>query len=580
MAHPRTGGDQPDGGTSMRRELLTGRLLLGSGGAGLVAAVVLIGLTLTDVRIGGPETVLYLGVFLLAFLVGAYLAGTAVGIAVEVVRPHWTDFHERHHLLLGAAALVVLGGAAVALRWAFIGGHLSTAPELGLILSLVVGVVGGGVVTYLALSPRFLSPRLELGYLGAGLASIGMLAATITIVVALLVAAVVRSDQVQHAAAPPPITTVTGTYVALGDSYSAGEGLRPFDPNTGPVSDVDGGVGNACHRSSQAYSQWLRFEPPDGSNGSAAPGPPGEAPVSPPIRFVACSGAVVADATTPYQVDEAAQGRDDLTVRPQLDGVHPEVGLVTLTMGGNDLLFAQLLRRCALTDGCWDEPFHPHPIDEHNPDRHTVDYEQVATRIAARGGSLEAWAQETANELRAPLRAFYDQLRHDYPNARVVVIGYPHLFPRGDAGFSFSDCDVVLRYYSKDERNRLDDLQDQLTDLMYEQAVGAGIEFVSPQQLWAGHEPCGAKGQYTNSMKPIISADVVDGGSFHPNVDGQKTLARAVACYLNDHPSAPDAHDPAKTPRSLAPEAFADLTPAGEVGLVPAPGTDANPLAC
>lgn len=64
---------------------------------------------------------------------------------------------------------------------------------------------------------------------------------------------------------PPPsgealdIELPPGRYVALGDSYSAGEGLAPFQAGT---EDVGQGS-DRCHRSNQhAYPLLLDFAPP------------------------------------------------------------------------------------------------------------------------------------------------------------------------------------------------------------------------------------------------------------------------------------------------------------------------------
>ena len=111
--------------------------------------------------------------------------------------------------------------------------------------------------------------------------------------------------------------------------------------------------------------------------------------------------------------------------------------------------------------------------------------------------------------------------------------------------------------------------------MLYEEAVKAGIEFVSPAAAWDGHEPCGDRGQYTNSVKLIVAPNIVDGGSFHPNHDGQKALAALVACYLDTHPAPPDPYVGAKH----------DVTVEGlktplELGLVDAPGSMDDPLHC
>ena len=68
----------------------------------------------------------------------------------------------------------------------------------------------------------------------------------------------------------------------------------------------------------------------------------------------------------------------------------------------------------------------------------------------------------------------------------------------------------------------------------------AGLEYVSPTEAWIDHEPCGKAGQYTNAVKPF-GESILDGGSFHPNSQGQRMIARLVSCYLNATPEGPAA---------------------------------------
>jgi lysophospholipase L1-like esterase len=89
-------------------------------------------------------------------------------------------------------------------------------------------------------------------------------------------------------------------YAALGDSYAAGEGLAPFDADSGP-----------CHRSPSAYPRLVANQ-----EGSA-------------LDFAPCTGATVSD---------VAGG--------QLPTVDANADLVTVTVGGNDLGFARVVATC------------------------------------------------------------------------------------------------------------------------------------------------------------------------------------------------------------------------------------------
>ena len=307
----------------------------------------------------------------------------------------------------------------------------------------------------------------------------------------------------------PQIPTIAGDYVALGDSYSAGEGLQPFNPFT--ESDT-ARLGNGCHRSQEAYSQLLRFEGP-----------------APAQRFVACSGAVTSDVFNQFTVRD--RDGNTIVVPPQIaPGVHPEVGLVTITIGGNDVVFSSVVTHCFVKSHCMDAQFQP-PDD--NP---------------ARGislpppGPLHTWALEAIDKVKAKMDTLYPSLKEAYPNARVIVIGYPYLFPDRQAPYwNLTDCQTILRRFTHAERVAVRTLQDRLNQVLHDSAAVAGIEFISPAAGWKDHEPCGAsEEQYTNSIKPFILSSAAgltpgDGGTFHPNSAGQRELARAVTCYLVTH---------------------------------------------
>src|SRR4051812_3176431 len=84
---------------------------------------------------------------------------------------------------------------------------------------------------------------------------------------------------------PPPrplqvMLSSPGRYVALGDSYSAGEGLPPYVTGTENVPE-----GDRCHRSDFGYPEQLKIVELDEAGAKK--------PVTPEFR--ACSGAEVPD---------------------------------------------------------------------------------------------------------------------------------------------------------------------------------------------------------------------------------------------------------------------------------------------
>lgn len=112
----------------------------------------------------------------------------------------------------------------------------------------------------------------------------------------------------------------TPKYVALGDSFSSGEGNSPFEYG----SDVSNE--NECHRSSLGYPRLLQNDP-NLNVGVAV--------------FVACSGATTANVQNGGQWSEPAQ----------LDALTSETEVVTLTIGGNDVGFSNYVLGCVVACG-------------------------------------------------------------------------------------------------------------------------------------------------------------------------------------------------------------------------------------
>src|SRR5262245_44003247 len=184
---------------------------------------------------------------------------------------------------------------------------------------------------------------------------------------------------------PVPIDPkASGRYVALGDSYSAGEGLAPFEAGT---EDVEDG-GDRCHRSADmAYPLLLRFVDTYQTE----------------RVFRACSGANVENVFDVVQDHSGVVNHLGLQVGAGIAG--DDVTLVTISVGGNDVDFAKVLSFC---------------FDE-RPDCSQLPYKGY--------DSLEAWADAVIPALKEELSGFYVRLREAFPRARIVVLGYPALFP-------------------------------------------------------------------------------------------------------------------------------------------------------
>lgn len=229
------------------------------------------------------------------------------------------------------------------------------------------------------------------------------------------------------AAAP---AQAASSYVALGDSYSSGTGTRTY------IDD-----GTSCQRSVYAYPSLIA------------------ASKHLTLNFRACSGASVAD-----------------VVRTQLGALSASTNKVTISVGGNDAGFADVLTECA----------EPGWMSDCN-------------------GAIDD-AQDVINTvLPARLSSLYASIRSKAPNAKVVVVGYPRIF-MGE------DCNAFT-WFSPSEESRLNYTADLLNSRISAQAAAKGFTFANPTSRFSGHAVCDDV-EWINGLSNPISE------SYHPNRSG------------------------------------------------------------
>lgn len=492
---------------------------------GALVGFVLASLSAFDVRVFGPHTIV-IAAFGFVWLCAAASGATVAAFVVERAHPEWTPFDRATRIWFLLAGGLLTAFTLWGSWWLLAEAAIDRKLKFVFAIAIVVAAVGGVTATLLAADPNRLNKTKTVRLLTGVKIGVGVALGVFLAIAPVVAVGVVRTTSADVARPDPaPIDLAGKGFVALGDSYSAGEGLVPYDPGTG---GVDGSGSNRCHRSRFAYSQQL-------DHSGAAPD----------MVFVACSGAVTADLFSPHHQGPSTGG---VEVPPQVDleaspAPDTTVGLVTVTIGGNDVDFSKVVNHCLGHDDCTNAPY--------------------GDEVDGVTSSLHDWALHRADELAQELETAYRKLRIHYPAARIVVLGYPYLFPGGDAGVTFSDCDTILRVVSTGERAQLRGLQDELTRRLYAAAVEADVEFVSPVAVWNGHEPCGDRGQYTNAINPIVFD-----GSFHPNKAGQLAYATLVACYL-DTTQRPAVGQRVRLPWET-----------GVTDEAPAPGSLARPVPC
>ena len=230
--------------------------------------------------------------------------------------------------------------------------------------------------------------------------------------------------------APPPAQAVAPSYVALGDSYASGTGTRSY------LAD-----GTSCQRSAYAYPSLIAA-----ASGYA-------------LNFRACSGARIADVTN-----------------TQLSALSSTTNYVSISVGGNDAGFADVLTTCAL------------PSWASNCD-----------------GAINGAQNYIRNSAPAQLAALYAAIRTLAPNAVVVVVGYPRIF-------NGQDCSA-LTWFSASEETKLNATADLLNATTAAQAAAAGFRFADPTTPYVGHAWCDSAAWINGLSYPISE-------SYHPNRSG------------------------------------------------------------
>jgi lysophospholipase L1-like esterase len=235
----------------------------------------------------------------------------------------------------------------------------------------------------------------------------------------------------------PAASAAASQYVALGDSYSSGVGTRVFYEESGE-----------CDRSPDAY------------------GPKIAAKRGYTLNFEACSGA-----KTPEVIEK------------QLGKLSSSTALVTITIGGNDAGFSNVMINCALY------------------------YFTCGSAISEANSYI-------ANTLPGKLETTYKDIRAKATTAEVIVLGYPKLFTKEGA-----TCNV--NFLTSGNEKKMNETAEKLDAVIKKQAEARGFKFVNPTSVFEAHEVCASEEWLNGQSLPISE-------SYHPNVKGQEEFTTVV----------------------------------------------------
>jgi len=321
---------------------------------------------------------------------------------------------------------------------------------------------------------------------------------------------------VRHAATRLRVAPASGgvvRYLALGDSYTSGEG----ETSDGYYRNLTDTRFEKCHQSTRSYPFLVGVS------------------LSTTTRSVACSGATTRDivsqdayngqgnrlvdgvwALTPSQVQSAqadalihfTPGR--VPQRAFVEAYSPET--VSVGIGGNDAGLMARLSSCIMPGTC-------------------------------------SWASTTLNRQKTAkeIHALYDRflrtfrsLREASPRSRMVVIGYPSVIS------TTQNCSSSLGIFLNDiERRYMDETIRYLNKVLQVAASRAGFGFISTEEAFMNRKLCQTGvppamnalrfGDDVGPIAMLPGVKIIGAESFHPTPYGHYLVASKVSSALSQN---------------------------------------------
>ena len=241
--------------------------------------------------------------------------------------------------------------------------------------------------------------------------------------------------------APAAAASAAPQYVALGDSYSSGVGSRVFYEESGE-----------CDRSPDAY------------------GPKIATAKGYTLNFEACSGAKTTE------VNEK-----------QLSHLSSSTSLVTITIGGNDAGFSNVMLNCALY-------------------------------YFTCGSAISESEEFVAKKLPGLLETTYKDIRAKATTAQVIVLGYPKLFTKEGA-----TCGVNT--LTSGNEKKINESAEKLDAVIKARAEALKFTFVNPTSAFEAHAVCASEEWLNGQSLPLTE-------SYHPNVKGQEEFTKLIEAAI------------------------------------------------
>lgn len=336
-------------------------------------------------------------------------------------------------------------------------------------------------------------------------------------------------------------------YLALGDSYSSGEGDTETS-ETGQKyylagTDVEGDYANGiprekCHQSWRAYpfllSDYYNIDPER-------------------FETVACSGALIGDISGTESYEGQARGGGTDGGSPRLQGITNTIQFqedsleefipgrvrqlefvevykpnsITVTMGGNDVGFGGKINDCV------------------NPITGQGTCKWANTNKSLLGKQINGEFND--------LVSLYGQLkRKSSLGVKVHVVGYPQIITDNDSVV----CGANTGALNKDERVMISSSIEYMNDVIEAAAGKAGVNYIDIENSLLGSRLCEAPHPSVTGIAGFGSQE-----SFHPNHVGNALIAEAIKRQLGSESLLTHTHCPTYSQGDFCPDPNASPPP-------------------
>ena len=314
--------------------------------------------------------------------------------------------------------------------------------------------------------------------------------------------------------------------VSLGDSYSSGEGIEPFYGQDKALDEKVKDEDWLAHRSTKGWPALLQFSGIAGKTGDYNVKYDSSSVVN--WYFAAVSGATTEHISkaTQTKVYNKSQGSSPISpfnltgsveLPKQIDvfnGIEGTVDYVTMSIGGNDVKFADIITTCALHSS-WLHFGKPKKLQEEinaiweNFDKTRSNIEQVYCDISEKAG----------------------------PNAWIIVAGYPKLLDKDGRGALISKAEAQL------VNENVVKFNNEIRAIVEKcSRNGMNIEFVDVIAEFdkdGGHQaysknPWINKIMFFANSEDLDDASIASSYSVHPNELGAKAYARCVNAKIKE----------------------------------------------